>query len=204
MAANKIVAQPGTITGSIGVVAGKMFFSEFWDKLGVSWDELHTSTNATMWSINQDYTPQQWAQFQNWLDRIYNDFTTKAAQGRGLSKEQILEVAKGQVWTGEDAKAHGLVDQLGGFPMALKLVREVIDIPKDAEIRLKVFPKRKSPIKQILEALLGDEDESNETVTLATVARAIKIIQPIARLAKQVGLISEPGVLRMPYAEPVR
>jgi protease-4 len=70
MAADKIVAQPATITGSIGVLGGKPLTTDFWHKAGVSWDEVHTSNNATMWTWTQDYTAAQWARLQGWLGRI--------------------------------------------------------------------------------------------------------------------------------------
>ena len=82
-AADKIVAQPGTITGSIGVVGGKMLTAELMEKIGISSDEVHTSTNATMWSSSLDYTPQQWHRITTWLDHVYADFTQKVAQGKG-------------------------------------------------------------------------------------------------------------------------
>nr|MBS0020324.1 S49 family peptidase [Gammaproteobacteria bacterium] len=75
MAADKIIAQPGTLTGSVGVVSGKMLTSAFWEQNGVNWDRISTSANATFWSNRQDYTDAGWA----WLDSIYQDFTEKAA-----------------------------------------------------------------------------------------------------------------------------
>jgi protease-4 len=142
--ADRIVAQPATLTGSIGVISGKLLTNGLWDKVGVSWDEIHSSANATFWSTTHDYTPQQWAQLQDWLDRIYEDFVTKVAAGRDLPKVKVLEVAGGRVWTGEDAKALGLIDELGGFPVALRLVKEAAGIPQDADVRLRVFPPKKT------------------------------------------------------------
>jgi protease-4 len=199
MAADKIVAQPGTITGSIGVVGGKMLTSGFWNKLGLSWDEVHTSANATMWSSTQDYTPEQWGRFQAWLDRVYDDFTSKVAAGRKLPKEQVLEVAKGRIWTGEDAKALGLVDELGGFPVALRLAREAAGLPADAKIRLQLFPEPQSPWEALLDRLLGEERESSEPETAAALlVRTLRLIQPAVRLARSLGLTPHPGVLVMP------
>ena len=103
MGADKIVAQPGTITASIGVLGGKLLTKGFWDKLGVTYDEVHTSDNATMFTGAQDYTPKEWGKFQQWLDRVYVDFTEKVAKGRKLPKDKVLEIAKGRIWTGEDA-----------------------------------------------------------------------------------------------------
>jgi protease-4 len=194
MSADKIVAQPATLTGSIGVFAGKMLTTNFWDKLGISWDEVHTSSNAMVFTGLQDYTPEQWKTFETWLDRVYDDFTTKVAAGRKIPKEKVLEIAKGRVWTGEDAKALGLVDELGGFPVALRLVREAAKLPADAKIKLKLFPRPKSPI----ERLLGEGPDSSQQTSDETIARALEMIQPFARAARNLGLTAEPDVLRMP------
>jgi protease-4 len=195
MSADKIVAEPATLTGSIGVFAGKMLTTNFWDKLGVSWNEVHTSSNAMVFTGLQDYTPEQWARFETWLDRVYDDFTTKVAEGRKLSKEKVLEIAKGRVWTGEDAKALGLVDELGGFPVAVRLVREAAGLPVDAKIRLKEFPLKKSP----LEALLSGGPDNSQKASEATLARALEVIRPLARVARELGLgAADSDTLRMP------
>lgn len=201
MAADKIVAQPGTITGSIGVLGGKILTTGLWDKLGLTWDEVHTSTNATLWSSTRDYTPEQWAQLQEWLDRVYNDFTTKVAAGRQLPKERVLEIAKGRIWTGEDAKERGLVDELGGFPVALRLTREAIGRAPDAAIHLKLFPERASTWETLLERLFGDQDESSEPAeaeATAVLARAIRFVRPVLHLARTLGLTARPDILTMP------
>jgi len=198
-AANKIVAQPGTITGSIGVLGGKMLTTGLWDKLGLSWDEIHTSSNATLWSSTRDYTPEQWERLQGWLDRVYDDFTTKVSAGRQLPKEKVLEIAKGRIWTGEDAKERGLVDELGGFPVALRLTREAIGRTADAPIRLKLFPERPAPWEALLARLLGDEDESSDpSEATALLGRALRLVQPILHLARTLGLTARPDVLTMP------
>jgi len=192
--ADKIVAQPATLTASIGVFAGKFLTTNFWDKLGISWDEVHTSSNATVFTGLQDYTPEQWQRFEGWLDRIYDDFTTKVAEGRKLPKDKVLGIAKGRVWTGEDAKALGLVDELGGFPVALRLVRQAAKLPADAKIKLKLFPRPKSP----LERLLGEGPDSSQKAGDETIARALEIIQPLAHAVRYLGLTADSDVLRMP------
>jgi len=98
------------------------------------------------------------------------------------------------VWTGEDAKALGLVDELGGFPVALKLVREAAKLSGDAKIKLKLFPRRKSPI----ERLLAEGPDNSQKAGQETIARALEMVQPLARLARDLGLDAEPDVLRMP------
>lgn len=206
MAADKIVAQPGTITGSIGVLAGKMLTNGFWDKLGISWDEVHTSDNATLWTSTHDYTPAQWTQFQETLDRIYDDFTSKAAQGRSLSKEKILEVAKGRIWTGEDAKALGLVDELGGFPLAFGLAKEAAGLSAETDVRLEVFPRQKKTLKQVLVERLLEEDENDgdQESSVLIFVRTLQKLQPLFHLAQRIGLSPNPDVLTMPEVDPLR
>jgi protease IV len=141
MAADKIVAQPGTITGSIGVFGGKVVTAGLRAKAGISMDEIHTSANATMWSNALDYTPGEWEKVQVSLDRAYEDFTTKVVAGRGLTSDAVREAARGRIWTGEDAKRLGLVDELGGYVAALMLVRQAIGRPAEAPLRIKLFPR---------------------------------------------------------------
>jgi len=202
MAADKIVAQPATLTGSIGVISGKMLTPDFWNQVGVTWDNVHTSANATFWSTLHDYTPQQWEQLRDWLDRIYDDFTNKVAEGRSLPKAKVLEIAGGRVWTGEDAKALGLVDALGGLPVALRLAKEAAGIPEEAPVRLKVFPPKKAVYQILLQRLLGDsEDDREEDGTAATLVRGLEISQPLIRLVKRLDFGHVIGILSMPYVE---
>jgi protease-4 len=199
MNANKIVAQPGTITGSIGVVFGKMLTTGLTDKLGLSWDEVHTSENATIWSTNHDFTPAQWAQVQQWLDRVYDDFTSKAAQGRNLPKENVLEVAKGRIWTGEVAKNLGLVDELGGFPVALRLAKEAAGIPADTEVQLQLFPPRRLFLQEVVERLLGEEEEESMEEVPVELTHSLRLLRSLTRLAEDLGLGPDRGVLGMPH-----
>jgi len=199
MAADKIVAHPGTITGSIGVLHVKFLTSGFWEKTGISWDAVQTSENATFWSGLHDYSPEQWSRLQDWLDRIYEDFTNKVAEGRALPKEKVLEIAKGRVWSGEDAKELALVDELGGFPQAIALAREAADIEPDAAVRLKLFPERK-PLWQLL-IERGTAGSDAKAVAVALV-RAGEIVRPLLELSRRLGLAPDQGVLRTPEVHP--
>ncbi len=195
MAADKIVAQPGTITGSIGVFGGKMITTGFWNKLGVTWDEVHTSKNADAWSQTRDFTPAQQARFSQWLDRVYDDFTGKVSTSRRLSREEVEKIAKGRIWTGEDAKRLGLVDELGGFPAALRLVRIAVKLPENAPVRFKVFPEKKTLIRIISDLkAFGAEDES-------ALARTLEEAQPLIRTIGSLGPSLRSEVLRMPDNE---
>jgi protease-4 len=196
MSANKIVAQPATITGSIGVVTGKLLTREFWkEHIGVTFDEVQTSKNANLWTSSYDYSPQQWQKVQDFLDRVYDDFTTKVAQGRHMEKEEVLSVAKGRIWTGEDAKELGLVDELGGFDVALQLARKEAGIEPDAAITLKVFPRPKGMIEQLLQ--LGP-DSSEPHAEMIITEQLLREVRPLYKMAKRIGLIEDSDILRMP------
>jgi len=193
MAADKIVAQPGSITGSIGVFGGKMITTGFWNKLGVTWDEVHTSKNADAWTQTKDFSPAQKARFTQWLDRVYDDFTAKVSLGRKLSREEVEKIAKGRIWTGEDAKKLGLVDELGGFPTALRLVRAAARLQENAPIRLKVFPEQRSLFKSIVELKsFGAEDGTDSAL-----ARTLEEVQPLIRTIGSLGPSTRSEVLRM-------
>jgi protease-4 len=198
MAAHKIVAQPGTITGSIGVLSGKMVTTGFWDKLGLSFDEVHAGQNAKMWSANEPFSEAEWTRFRASLDQVYQDFTGKVAAGRNLPKEKVLAVAKGRIWSGEDAKGLGLVDELGGYATALRLAKQAAGIGENERIRLQVFPAEKS----LVETLLGEGPErSAETRLETTLAHALKAIQPLVRRAQMLEGGARRGELVTPEFE---
>ena len=199
MAADKIVAQPGTITASIGVLGGKMLTSDFWDKVGISWDEVHTSANSTFWTGTHDYSQAQWARFEAWLDRVYEDFTGKVAEGRKLPKEKVLQIAKGRIWTGQDAKELGLVDELGGFPEALRLVKKAAGIPEKEEVNVKIYPPKKTLFQMFFEE--GPHGSEPEEAALATFSKGLKEIQPYVRRIQMLARGTEAGVLTMPPVE---
>ncbi|HEV7734998.1 MAG TPA: signal peptide peptidase SppA [Candidatus Binatia bacterium] len=198
--ADKIVAQPGTITGSIGVLGGKMVTEAMWEKIGVNWEEVHTSTNGTMWTTSTDYTPAEWERFQASLDRIYRDFTTKVSEGRKLPMDKVLEIARGRIWTGEDALGIGLVDALGGFPTALALAKEAAGIPAGDPVHLETFPPAKSLLQTVAARFVGtpDSEEYDAPVTIA-LRRMMDVTGPLANVARQVGLLAQPGVLTMGF-----
>ncbi|MGF1615966.1 MAG: signal peptide peptidase SppA [Gammaproteobacteria bacterium] len=199
MAADRIVAQPATLTGSIGVVSGKLLTSGLWQKLGLDWDSLSTSANATFWNSRQDYTEAEWVRLQAWLDEVYQDFTEKAAQGRQLSVAQVQTAAGGRVWTGEDAKALGLIDELGGFPVALRLARQLAGLDPDAAVRLKLFPKEKSALHRLLaQELAGRENDAPGALlrlTFATIEPALSLLRYHGLLAPEMQLLSMPPIV---------
>jgi protease IV len=179
-AADKIVAQPATLTGSIGVVAGKMIVGGLWDKIGVTWGMVEEGKNAGMFSTLEDYTPDGERHFQSFLDTVYAGFKDRVAAGRRLDKATVETIARGRVWTGEDAKPRGLVDALGGYGEALRLARIAAHLDAEAPITLQTYPPERDPREQLIAHLLGrDEDEEGQ----AGVGRSRGVFGELTRLA---------------------
>jgi protease-4 len=198
MDADRIIAQPGTITGSIGVFGGKMVTRDMWAKIGVTFDEIHTSDNANIWSTAYRYTDEQWARVQAALDRIYQDFTSKAAEGRGMSLAELQRIARGRIWSGADALELELVDELGGYEEAFGVIRELLELEEDAPLELKPFPRPKTPFQALLAQFSGD----SEAASLQALARVLEAVRPLARMAERLGLLErEPQVLRTDLGE---
>lgn len=141
MAADRIVALPGTITGSIGVVVGKFVTSALRERLGLTAEAVERGERSRMHSNLRGFSDGEWERVDAFLDHIYDDFVTKVAEGRGLDREHVHEVARGRVWTGVDALGHGLVDRLGGYAEAAAAVREFLGLAPDAAVRYRRFPK---------------------------------------------------------------
>jgi protease-4 len=199
-AASKIVAHPATLTGSIGVVAGKMLLRGLWQKVGVTWDTAQIGNNASMFSSIEDFTPEGKQRLEASLDTIYAGFKDRVARGRKLDPDAVEAIAKGRVWTGEEAKAKGLVDELGGYAVALRLAKEAARIPPDAEVEIKVFPEEENARELILDKLLGRErDDRDRERTQAPVAAWFERARPILQ---RVEAALDAGVLTAPDLRP--
>lgn len=142
--ADRIVAQPGTVTGSIGVVAGKLARGEAWRRLGVNWGELHLGQNATFSVPLSTYTESERERANVMIDAIYRGFLDHVAGGRDMDVAAVTEIAGGRVWTGAQALERGLVDHLGGLERAIEVAREVADIGSDEPVQLRLFPRQRT------------------------------------------------------------
>jgi protease IV len=140
MGADTIVANPATITGSIGVVTGKLIARELKERLGVGSDSVRTNDNADAWSLNAPFTEQQQAMVEAEADLFYTDFVHRVAEARSMSVEAVDAVARGRVWTGADAHAHGLVDELGGLRTAVRRAKALAGLDVDADVELVGLP----------------------------------------------------------------
>ncbi|MBW3666266.1 MAG: signal peptide peptidase SppA [Actinobacteria bacterium] len=173
--ASRIVAQPGTVTGSIGVVAGKLAPDAAWQKVGVNWGELHEGRNAGFAVPLQPYTDTERERLEAILDSVYEDFKQRVADGRLLAVDDVEEVAKGRVWTGAQAAERGLVDELGGLHRALQLARDEAGIAPDAFIQVRVFPARRA-------IPLPKREEGSDPVS-ALLGLAVSLARALAGLA---------------------
>jgi protease-4 len=194
-AADKIVAQPATLTGSIGVLAGKMVVSDLFKKLGVSTDSAQIGANAAMFSSASDFSPQAHSRLEAFLDDTYRGFKDHVASGRHMTQDVVEEVAKGRVWTGEEAKARGLVDALGGYAEAIRLAKEAAKIPPEAPVKLTVFPREKQPLELLYERLSGKDSDESGTAA-GSIERSLRAVAPLVQHLD--ALLDSPVLLMMP------
>jgi protease-4 len=144
MDAHKIVAQPQTLTGSIGVIFGKFNLIKLYEKLGVTSEKITYGKRADIFSSFRRLDPEERDLLKKEILWTYDQFTTKVAQGRQLTKEEVNNIGRGRVWTGQQAIEIGLIDELGGLSTALKIAKERAGIPEEQSVRLVVWPKKTS------------------------------------------------------------
>jgi protease-4 len=173
----KIFAQPGTITGSIGVLTGKAVVTGALDRLGISMGSVENGAHSRMYAATREFTEEEWNRLNAFLDRIYEDFVGKVATGRDMPRDRVHELARGRVWTGADAHERGLVDALGGLDDAVAEARRLVGLGPDAPLR--AYP-RSSPLERLRPA------ESSEDRTAAT-AR-LDAWGPLSSTAARLGL----------------
>jgi len=164
IAAGSIFAQPGTITGSIGVLSGKPVLGQALERAGVTSDTVSEGAHADMFTTSRPFRDDEWAMINSWLDRVYADFTGKVADGRGLTQQQVQEIARGRVWTGADAVGIGLVDRLGGLDDAVAEARSKARLPADAPVRL--YP-RSHPLDRLRPPASSEERPAAATALFA-------------------------------------
>jgi protease-4 len=150
--AKRIVADPASITASIGVLTGHLAMSRFWDdKLGVTWGRLDGAPNAGIYGDLDPWTPDQEKVVQGFLDRIYDAFLERVSASRHMTREQVDAIGRGRVFTGEQAKEKGLVDALGGFDDALAAAKELAGLKPGAAVELTFYPQRRSLWQRLME-----------------------------------------------------
>jgi len=184
--AQKIIADPGTITGSIGVFAGHLNISGFWrDKLGVTFGHVDSGRNADIYGELENWTDEQRAIVNRMLDRIYDDFLVRVSEARSMTMEDVDAIGRGRVWTGTQALERGLVDEIGGFDAAVAAAKELAGIDADVSVRLVDYPRLRPWWQEMVKRQYDDE------------AAALTLLEGLEE-AWRTGTLETPGVLWMP------
>lgn len=152
MGANKILANPSTITGSIGVVFGKFYLRGLYDKLGVTKDIVKKGEHADLYSDYVPFDDEERALIRKQMESVYDAFTRKAAQGRAKSQSEIDAIGQGRVWTGEQALSNGLINQLGGLSDAIREARKLAKLSDKDSVGLEIYPSKEEGFSDILYA----------------------------------------------------
>ena len=184
--ADVIMAQPSTITGSIGVVAGKVVLSELLEnRLGLTTGAVEHGGSARMYSLRRGFTDDERNRLSAMLDRVYQEFVQKVADGRGMDYDAVHAIARGRIWSGADAAGNGLIDELGGLRDAADVARQRAGLPSDAPVR----PAVHIPPLERLRRPKSSEDPR--------AAAAVSAWGDLTALAASLGLPAG-GPLRMP------
>jgi len=207
MGAGRIFAEPGTLTGSIGVVGGKVAIGGLLEKVGITTSVISRGKNSGAMSMIAGFTDSERQAMQRTLNDIYGQFTHKAAQGRKMDYDKLEKMARGRVYTGAMAVKLGLVDELGTLDDAVKYAVQTAGLPKDEKIERWVLPPAVSP----LEAILGSSDSDADSSAHLTKALAQTLGQLSPELAEQLQsawiinlLAREPRLTLMPFQIRVR
>lgn len=168
--ASHIVAQPTTLTGSIGVFGGKFVLADALSRFGVEVEGLRVGGEyASAFGLDQGFSPAQRQAFAAQMDRTYDDFIRRVAAGRKLPEARVREIARGRIWSGVDAQRIGLVDELGGITEAIAAARRLARIPTDASVRFKRYPSPQSPFEALSELFGVQSEAARALVTIGAV-----------------------------------
>ena len=199
MAADRIVAEAGTVTGSIGVLTVKFVTRGLWRKLGVEWDRVQAGRRAAIGSMIGDYPPGGAERVAAFLDAVYEDFTKKVADARDFDAGQIDRVARGRIWSGAAAKKVGLIDAIGGIGVGLDALRELLELEKDAPLTIVELP-RPSRIEEMLATVRRQGFDIAVLSEIWNPGRLPLLPGPITEIARQLDDIAPPvGILQMPH-----
>lgn len=179
MDATAIVAQPTTATGSIGIYTVVPSLGGLYDKLGLNNETFKVGEHADMLIAARKFTETEAKQWDTDLFASYNRFVSLAAEGRKMDNDKMQDLAQGRTWMGSQAKENGLVDELGGFPAAIKLAREKANIPSGETVALKLFDKKKTLIEALLQRDNEDEDSPELAVTLLSKSVEASGLRPL-------------------------
>jgi protease IV len=200
MSADRIIAQPTTVTGSIGVAGGKFAMGGSYGVLGLA---VEGPTGDEDGEPGQELSDpnlrnkEDWQAVQKMMGSIYTDFTSKVAAGRGMSVEAVHEIAQGRIWSGAQAKEIGLIDDLGGFRFAIGETKRMIGLEVNAAIELRTFPGPRTKLEQLAD-MLG---VSASVVRVIMMFSQFGQVETVKDLAESIYLDSQPSELTMDPVE---
>jgi protease-4 len=177
--ANRLIAEPGTLTGSIGVLMGKFNIQGLYAKLGLSTDFVATTENSTLEYPFQNFSPAQRETLLRNMRETYKEFLEGVAAGRHMKVEDVDKIAQGRVWTGERARQLGLVDELGGLHTAILRARELARIPAYERVSLLSLP----PHRTFLERLLEPSEDDGVLTPTASLHAWLSKLEALARFS---------------------
>jgi protease IV len=181
MGCDKIVAQPNTITGSIGVFSVLFNFEDaFRNKLGITFDRVNTNAHSDWPSVTREMTPFESNRMQRSTENIYAIFTKKAAEGRKMPLAKLQSLASGRVWSGKEAKANGLIDEFGGLDKAIQVAAQAAKL-KEGDYRVK-YPAQKNVFEELINKFMGDTEEQMMQQKLGTFAPYIKTLKKLQQM----------------------
>ncbi len=201
--AHKIVAQSSTITGSIGVVAGKPVMRGFYDWLGISNEYLLRGKNAGMFRETEKFTDDERAKFEEWIQKTYyEDFIPKVAKGRNKDVEYIDSVGQGRVWTGAQGKDRALVDEIGGLERAVEVAKELANIPKDKGVNRVVLPYPRTFLQELMSGDLEMRSQTQQRQAALSMLpedtqRALRYMALLERMKNGESMLMMPFELRI-------
>ncbi len=180
--ADHIFAMPATLTGSIGVVGGKFSARGLSEKLGVSWDGVEWGKNASLWSYSKPFSASEAERMNASLDQVYSAFTARVAAGRKLTPEQVENLARGRVWTGAQARANGLADEIGGLRDALDYTAKTLGQTDASKLHVIQLPPPRTRLEKILDMI-----EEGGWVKGGLDLQVMQFLAPLAREVQMLG-----------------
>jgi protease IV len=195
--ANKIVAEPSTLTGSIGMFTGKMTLKGLYNMTGVSNEYILRGKNAGLYRESEKWTPEEHAKMVEAANTVYYDnFVPKVAKGRGKSNEEINAIGQGHVWTGFQAKDKGLVDEFGGLEKAIDIAKELAKLPAEKDVKRVVFPAPQPFLSTLFDSSNASVKEETQK---AMVESLPKDLQRSLRFVKMFEMMNGQNMMLLPF-----
>lgn len=203
MGADRIFAEPGTVTGSIGVVGGKFVLGGLYDKIGMTTETISRGKNSGVFSTTEKFTDGEREALQTMMEDIYDQFTAKAAEGRGMEQDDLKKLAEGKVYTGRVAKRLGLVDELGTLKDAIAAAKRLAGLDPDEKVRAMILPEPTNPLEMLLGADPDQQQHEARSAAWALSAAAGVAPELSGRVQQALQLMQvmqqQPVAVTMPY-----